>query len=109
MPAAVLPRVPTALLLRPDRAARHLREKHEMMEIPEQNEVWLRPMAERVGFEPTRPVLRAYTISSRAPSTNSAISPPASIRARVGGVNHWSRRRLSACALARELWCLAGV
>ena len=31
-------------------------------------------MAERVGFEPTRPVT-AYSISSRAPSTSSATSP----------------------------------
>lgn len=33
-------------------------------------------MAERVGFEPTRRGLcPAYSISSRAPSTSSAISP----------------------------------
>ena len=32
-------------------------------------------MAERVGFEPTVPVLAAHTISSRVPSANSDISP----------------------------------
>ena len=32
-------------------------------------------MAERVGFEPTVPGLPEHTISSRAPSANSGISP----------------------------------
>jgi hypothetical protein len=32
-------------------------------------------MAERVGFEPTVPGLAEHTISSRAPSANSGISP----------------------------------
>ena len=32
-------------------------------------------MAERVGFEPTVPVLAAHTISSRVPSASSDISP----------------------------------
>jgi hypothetical protein len=32
-------------------------------------------MAERVGFEPTVPVLAEHTISNRAPSANSGISP----------------------------------
>ena len=32
-------------------------------------------MAERVGFEPTVPLLAAHTISSRAPSASSDISP----------------------------------
>ena len=32
-------------------------------------------VAERVGFEPTVPVLAAHTISSRVPSASSDISP----------------------------------
>jgi hypothetical protein len=32
-------------------------------------------VAERVGFEPTVPLLAAHTISSRVPSANSDISP----------------------------------
>ncbi len=32
-------------------------------------------MAERVGFEPTVPLLAEHTISSRAPSASSVISP----------------------------------
>ncbi len=32
-------------------------------------------MAEREGFEPSVPLLTAHTISSRAPSANSDISP----------------------------------
>ena len=34
-------------------------------------------VAEREGFEPSRPLLAAYTISNRAPSANSDISPVA--------------------------------
>jgi hypothetical protein len=32
-------------------------------------------MAERVGFEPTVPILSEHTISNRAPSASSDISP----------------------------------
>jgi hypothetical protein len=39
-------------------------------------------MAERVGFEPTVPVLAAHTISSRVPSASSDISP------RISGARH---------------------
>ncbi len=38
-------------------------------------------VAERVGFEPTVPVLAAHTISSRVPSASSDISPQFCYRA----------------------------
>jgi hypothetical protein len=38
-------------------------------------------VAERVGFEPTVPVLAAHTISSRVPSASSDISPQFCCRA----------------------------
>ncbi len=38
-------------------------------------------MAERVGFEPTVPGLAEHTISSRAPSANSGISPQFMLKA----------------------------
>ncbi len=37
-------------------------------------------LAERVGFEPTVPLLAEHTISSRAPSASSVISPRARLR-----------------------------
>jgi hypothetical protein len=48
-------------------------------------------MAERVGFEPTVPGLAEHTISSRAPSANSGISP------------HFALSALSSCPMRLKM------